>query len=143
MNRYIKYLLIAAIIVFFGLLIIFFIFKSILSVPKKIYVITSESYYIDYEINNDQVEIQCYITIKNTYNINKTIELSATLPDDKTNGLLKTSLIYAKSSDGTISKFEIESNSTASFEVTFIGDFGGKNIKQDRLLPEIVITEIE
>ena len=74
MNRYIKYLLIAAIIVFFGLLIIFFIFKSILSVPKKIYVIKSESYYIDYEINNDQVEIQCYITIKNTYNINKTIE---------------------------------------------------------------------
>lgn len=110
---------------------------------NKLSVVEKDSYYSDFLVSDDMVEIECHITIKNDNDTNKTVNISTLMPADVTGGLLKESPIYALDESGNKIDFLIEKESEKSFEVTFIGEYGGTNKKQNKLLPEIVLEVVE
>ena len=109
---------------------------------KKIYVDQNSSYYDCFEIDGDKVFISCYITLSNNYDEEKTVMLSAKLPQDVTVGLLKKEEIWALNKDGSEMTFFLPPNSSKAFDVVFVGEFAGINQKYDRNLPKIDIKEI-
>lgn len=101
------------------------------------------SYFSDYVIEDDKVYIKCHIILTNTYDVEKTVKLSAKLPDDAANGLLKQEIVKALNEDGSETAFALPPNSTESYDVVFVGEFAGNKQKQDRHLPEILIDIVE
>ena len=101
------------------------------------------SWFSDYKVEDDKVYINCHIILKNTYDLEKTVNLSARLPEDAANGLLKHEIIKAFNEDGTQAIFVLPPNASKSFDVVFVGEFAGNNQKHDRLLPEILIDIVE
>jgi len=59
--------------------------------------------------------------------------------DDYNNGLLKQSKIFAYNNDEK-SVFIIKPNSTSTYDVVFVGDYGGNLQKIDKNLPQIETT---
>ena len=101
------------------------------------------SYFSDYVIEDDKVYIKCHIILTNTYDAEKTVNLSAKLPQDAASGLLKDEKINALNEDGSQATFVLPPNSSESFDVVFVGEFAGSKQKQDRHLPEILIDVVE
>lgn len=101
------------------------------------------SYFSDYVIEDDKVYIKCHIILTNTYDAEKTVKLSAKLPDDAANVLLKQEIVKALNEDGSETAFALPPNSTESYDVVFVGEFAGSKQKQDRHLPEILIDIVE
>lgn len=110
---------------------------------NKIYIDKKESYYSGFEVKQDKVYIKCYITLKNEFNIEKTVKLSANLPEDVTIGLLKNETAKALCENGAEKIFILPPNSSKSFDVIFVGEFSGKNQKHDRNLPEINVKIVK
>lgn len=106
-------------------------------------IIEKESYYSNFHVENDKVYIECVVTIKNSDNYKKTINLSARFDEDVNICLLKQAKIYALSSSNIKEKFEIKQNSKDTFDVVFVGDFGGTMKKHDRTLPDIDIDIVD
>ena len=125
------------------LLIVLGVGLSMIFSKPTVTLIKSKSYYSDFTVVDQKVTVKCYITLKNTYNVDKTVKLSALFPDDVKIGLLKSSELYAVDMDNTDIEFIIPKKSQKSFEVNFVGDFAGVNRKHDRLLPQINITIID
>lgn len=101
------------------------------------------SYFSDYVVEENKVYIKCHIILTNTYDVEKTVKLSAKLPDDAANGLLKQEIVKALNEDGSETAFVLPPHSTESYDVVFAGEFAGNKQKQDRRLPEIVIDIAE
>jgi hypothetical protein len=99
-------------------------------------IISSESSYSSYYIQNDKVYICCKVTVKNSSNESKKFTLDALMNDDYKNGLLKQAKIFAYNNDEK-SVFNIKSNSTSTYDVVFVGDYGGNLQKNDKKLPQI------
>lgn len=108
---------------------------------SKVYIISTESYYSDFSINDQVVEIKCSVVVKNTYDTEKTVKLTAHFPDD-VGVLLKESQLFAKNCLDNSEIFTLPANSKKRIDVVFVGDFAGTNKKHDRLLPKISIIEI-
>ena len=113
------------------------------NINDKIYVDKEKSYYSDFKVEDEKVFIECCITLVNTFDVEKTINLSANLPDDVTIGLLKNEEITASYADGSKMEFVLPPDSSESFDVVFVGEYSGKNQKSDRGLPEINIRIVE
>ena len=107
---------------------------------NTIYVDEKNSYFSDFMVENNEVFIKCYITLVNKFDVEKTVNLSAKLPEDVAIGLLKNEEIKALNDDGSEMDFTLPPNSSKSFDVVFVGDFAGTYLKYDRLLPEISIN---
>lgn len=103
----------------------------------KISIIEEESYYDSYKIEDNKVMIKCYITIDNRNNQDKIINIYGLFPEDAKGGLLKKEKLIA--SVDTDTSFTLPSNDKKGFEVNFIGDYAGNNVKSNRMLPEIMI----
>lgn len=103
----------------------------------------SKSYFSDFQVEGNQVKIKCYITLTNNFDVEKTVHLSAKLPEDVTIGLLKQEKVAALNEDGSQTAFLLPANSSKSFDVVFVGEFAGTNRKHDKLLPEIIIEIAE
>ena len=101
------------------------------------------SYFSDYVIEDDKVYIKCHIILTNTYDVEKTVKLSAKLPQDAASGLLKDEKIKALNEDGSQATFVLPPNSTESYDVVFVGDFAGYERKYDKHLPEIFIENVD
>ena len=101
------------------------------------------SCFSDFEVKGDKVFIKCRITLINKFDVEKSITLSAQLPEDVTIGLLQSSEIKALNEDGSERVFVLAPNEATSFEVVFIGEYAGTNQKYDRNLPEINIKIIK
>ena len=113
------------------------------SKANQIYVDKSQSYFSDFEVEDDKVFIKCHVTIENTFEDEKTVTLSAILPEDVTNGLLKNETVKALEEDGSEMEFVLSPNMSNSFDVVFVGEYAGTNQKANRLLPEIYIEIVE
>ena len=113
------------------------------SKANQIYVDKSQSYFSDFEVEDDKVFIKCHVTIENTFEDEKTVTLSAILPEDVTNGLLKNETVKALEEDGSEMEFVLLPNTSNSFDVVFVGEYAGTNQKANRLLPEIYIEIVE
>ena len=109
----------------------------------QIYIDKNQSYFSDYEVENDKVFIKCHITLENTFKDEKTVTLSAKFPEDVTYGLLKSEKIKAMNEDGSEMKFVLSPHASNSFDVVFVGEYSGTNQKDNRNLPEINIEIVK
>ena len=107
---------------------------------SRIYVDENTSYFSDFEIEKDKVNVNCHISLANEFREEKKVTLSAFLPEDVKGGLLKEKEMKALDENGAERVFNLRANETTEFDVVFVGDFGGTNQKHDRDLPEIKIT---
>ena len=108
-----------------------------ISIDKK------SSYFSDYIVKNDKVYIRCYITLTNTFETEKSVTLSAKLPEDVRTGLLKNETVKALDEKGEEIIFVLPPNTSESLEVIFVGDYAGFMQKNNRNLPEICIKMVE
>ena len=106
-------------------------------------IVKDASYFSDYYVEDEKVYIKCEVTIRNFSSVNESFQLNAILKDDVELGLLKSENLKGYSQELSNDKFTVEKKTTKTFSVVFVGDFAGINRKQDRNLPEIVITTIE
>jgi hypothetical protein len=132
----------------YSLTVLFLVVSMLMSLAScsradQIYVDKSQSYFSDYEVEDDKVFIKCHITIENTFKDEKVVTLSAILPEDVTNGLLKNETAKALKEDGSEMEFVLLPNTSNSFDVVFVGEYAGTNQKANRLLPEIDIEIVE
>lgn len=110
----------------------------------KISIVANNSYFSDFCIKQENtVEIYCRISIKSTYNIQKTVNIVGKFTDDVNSGLLKEEKLIAYNTETYLQNFELQPNEIASFDVVFIGSYGGNSKKKNRLLPEIEVVIVE
>jgi hypothetical protein len=105
-------------------------------------IVSGESSYSSYYVQNDKVYISCKVTVKNSSNEPKKFSLDALLNDDYKNGLLKQAKVFAYNNEEK-ETFNIKANSTSAFDVVFMGDYGGNLQKQAKKLPQIEIILIK
>ena len=97
---------------------------------------TNESFFSDFYVLDNKVYIKCELLVQNTFGIDKAVKFSALCEDDKAGGLLKEAQIAGYQADYIGQVFSVKPGDNA-LTVYFIGEFGGTEIKQNRLLPQI------
>ncbi len=120
-----------------------FMLFALCNVGDKICIDKNESFFSDFEVANDKVFIKCHVTLANTFDTEKTVKLSARLPEDVTIGLLKNDEVKVLNEDGSEKEFALSPNVSNSFEVVFVGEYAGTNQKSDKNLPEIDIKIVK
>ena len=101
-----------------------------------------DSFFWSYDIVDNQVHIECYITLKNNTETDKTVTITAHFPNDVENRLLKYADLVAVDENGETAKFVVPAGVEQPFEVIFVGEWCGGNEKNDKLLPNLDITII-
>ena len=101
-----------------------------------------KSCFSDFKIENDKVYIYCTLYIDNKSDTEKVISLTASFEEDVENGLLKEALASGYSLDESTQEFQLEKGEN-QLDVVFVGEYAGVDKKNDRLLPDIEITEIK
>ena len=109
---------------------------------KNVELNEEKSYFSDFKIENDKVYIYCTLFIENKSDAEKVISLNASFEQDVENGLLKEALISGCSLDESTQKFQLKKGEN-QLDVVFVGEYAGVDKKNDRLLPDIEITEIK
>ncbi|HBL84644.1 MAG: hypothetical protein A2Y17_10950 [Clostridiales bacterium GWF2_38_85] len=111
--------------------------------PLEVSINRDDSFFWDFDIVDNQVQIQCFVTLINNTDTDKTVTITGHFPDDVENGLLKEADLTAVDENGETAKFVVSADSEQPFEVIFIGQCGGGNTKHDKNLPDIDITVID
>ena len=99
------------------------------------------SFFSDFEVVNDNVYIYCTIVLTNSTSNDSSFKVKGYFEDDVKGHLLLESELYAYDEERETT-FSLHANETKMFEICFIGKFGGRGIKKDRLLPEIEIIDV-
>lgn len=107
---------------------------------NRITLVKPASFFSAFRVNGGRVYILCHVTLHNTYHTAKTVKLTAMLPEDVKGGLLKSPQLPAVDRDGKVLNFSLPPCSKTELDVTFLGSYGGKTIKQNRALPKIRVT---
>ena len=105
---------------------------------SKMFIIDENSYHSHFYVKDDKAYIGCVMVIKSPRDCD--IRLLGTFPRDE-GKLLKYSSIFGYDTEGGSDTFHLVRGRNR-FEVVFIGDYAGTYQKQDRLLPEIEIIEL-
>lgn len=108
---------------------------------KNFCTLSSESYFSHFSIENSQVYLYCNLTIENNSHVQKRVKITANFSEDKRCGLLKESTLTGYSVQSNTNYFML-SEGKNNIDVVFIGEYGGNNQKANRLLPDILITEV-
>ena len=129
-----------------SLSILFFVMISILACDSKmeesleVSMVESESFFLDFTIDDNKVFMKCWIKLKNTSDEDKNIRLYAQSKQDVAHGLLKNPEMFALDENGDFRIFTIPANLQVTFyDVEFVGEYGGRPEKVNRLLPKIII----
>lgn len=126
------------------ILVIAIVIESICAARQNshsIYIDEKMSYFSEFNVVGDEVQIVCCVTICNTYDTEKTVSIRGDFSDEVENGLLTDGLLYSVDSDGLKSEYTLPPKEKQSFYVTFVGDFAGTEQMTSRLLPPIIIEE--
>ena len=109
---------------------------------EAVYVDRAKSWFDDFSVDGDVVYITCLISLCNASQ-DRTVRLYGVFPDDE--GILVTESVLpgfvTDELDPDDNSFLLASGEH-TFTVTFVGTYAGTQEKNDRLLPEILITEI-
>ena len=108
---------------------------------KYILLDDTTSYFSDFEVVDDNVYIYCTIMLTNTTSKERSFRVKGFFEDDVKGHLLLESELYAYDEERETT-FSLHANETKIFEICFIGKFGGRGIKKNRLLPEIEIIDV-
>ena len=109
---------------------------------KDIKLNEEKSYFTDFKIENNKVYIYCTLFIENKSDTEKVISLKASFEKDVEIGLLKEALVSGYSLDESTQEFQLKKGEN-QLDVVFVGEYAGVDKKNDRLLPDIEITEIK
>lgn len=109
---------------------------------KELKVIDSKSYFSEYTVEEQTVNIKFCITIKNQTDTNVTFKLIGDFSKDE-GVLVKNRRIIAKEISTGEEKLSIQPKEEKTFELVFIDAYAGTNQKKDRLLPEISFEILE
>ena len=101
-----------------------------------------KSYFSDFSIVDDEVQIVCYVTICNEYDTEKTVWIKGDFSDEVENGLLSEAELYAVDSENERCAYTLQPKEEKSVYVTFTGTFVGNAHMTSRLLPPITIEEV-
>ena len=108
---------------------------------EAVYVDRAKSWFDDFSVDGDVAYITCHITLCNASQ-DRTVRLYGVFPDDE--GILVTESVLpgfvTDELDPDDNSFLLASGED-TFTVTFVGTYAGTQVKNDRLLPEILITE--
>ena len=133
---------IAVLSVLFALLLLFCACEA-KSDAASIEIVTKDSYYLDYFIEEDCVVIKCHYSIVNHTNAKQSIQLCGFFQDDHKLGLLtETQLLANNIPEKGNACFELSPGKNA-IDVFYVGTFGGVNQKTNRLLPETTIIKLD
>lgn len=105
-------------------------------------IITSESSYLSYYVQNDKVYFSCKVTVINDKNDEEKFSLCAEMNDDYKSGLLKNPDIYAFSNEKK-EIFDMKPNTQQTYDVVFVGVYGGNLQEADNSLPQIEIISVK
>lgn len=132
MNKKILFFIILAFVI---LLIIGFITWGSSSQPE-LTVDESKSMFFNFYEKDNRVYIDCAIAVKNYTDSDISFEMYAIMEKEVQLGLLTNSTVYAL--DDYLDKqiFSMTGNETKVFGVTFVGDYGGTFLKEDRNIPD-------
>lgn len=106
---------------------------------KEIILNTEESFYSEFEINSNQVLIYCTLLVKNTTQKECKVKFDANFDSDVEGGLLKEADLHGYLADLKSDTFKIVKGDNW-INVVFVGEFGGKEQKRNRLLPAITMS---
>lgn len=105
--------------------------------------IKEESYFNDFMIEDDTVTFYCTLSIQNETDETKTVKLHGDFTGDYESGLILEAKLHAfdpQSGDTTFLLLPGENQ----LSIAFSGRYGGETSqKQNRLLPEITINEVQ
>lgn len=110
---------------------------------EKIYLVENKSFFMDYEVVNDEVYTYCELTIYNGFRDNQEVEIIAYDNDNIELGLIQPSNLigYDKNTNNNIFILKKGENLVS---VKFVGKFAGNYKRANRLLPNrVLINRIE
>ena len=99
------------------------------------------SYFNDFTVKNNKVYMNCALVIENISTKGVTVRIKASSPQDVSGGLLKSAGLHGFSKDLATDTFTLSTGEN-QITVIFIGEYGGTNIKQNRLLPENISFDL-
>ena len=101
-----------------------------------------KSFFQDFDVENNIVNIKCYLYIYNVYEQDRKFYIRAKSSEDVGKLLNNEDLIINENGEEKV--FELKANESSNIDVVFEGEFGGTNQKLDRELPnEIEIIYID
>ena len=108
----------------------------------SIRLVADDSYFSDFEVKDDLVYIECFLTIENRGKADVSFTISADFNDD-VGRLLNEKTLYAMDSQGERQVFFLSAKATEKWILcTFIGTYGGTSQKADRNLPSNITFHI-
>jgi hypothetical protein len=110
-------------------------------VEQDVSLIQEDSYFNDFSVSDNMVHMECYLTINNSTKKEVSVKINASSDEDVAGGLLKSANMNGFDETLSSDTFVLSSGEN-SITVIFIGKFGGKKQKQNRLLPENIVFEI-
>lgn len=106
----------------------------------KITCVEDESYFCDFAIQDEHVEVTCFLTVQNETEEEAQIRILGDFSEDQASGLVLESSLPAKDGEGNEIFTVFPGENT--FHVTFVGTHGISDTRQDRLLPPIRIVPV-
>ena len=107
---------------------------------KTVTVDRQDSYYSDFEVQDDKVLLVCFLAVDNPTDKETDVAFTASFEEDAAGGLLKEAVLDAYTPDLSSKTFRLQPGRNA-LTVVFVGDFAGNAVKQNRLLPNVTVTE--
>ena len=98
-----------------------------------------KSFFQDFNVENDVVNIKCKLYIYNVYDEDKSFYIKAKSSEDVGTLLSDENLIIKE--NGKEKVFELKANESVNIDVVFEGKYGGTNQKKDRRLPDDIRIE--
>ena len=111
-----------------------FISKESTSI-ESISLVHDESYFMDFEIEDNLVYIECSLTVQNNNDSDYIFQISADFSKDVEIGLLTDDVLYACDAQNQRQNFILKVKEKKVIECFFIGEYGGTHRKSDRNLP--------
>lgn len=116
----------------------------IIFIRSKVVVIDDESFFDEFEVIDNEVHIYCVVSLKNNSSESKKVKLLGNFQEEVDIGLLKEDNLEAYFMEDASSTIVIDGNSTIKYiKVEFVGEYAGKAIMRNRLLPQIKVIEID
>ena len=101
--------------------------------------VSYNSWFSSYEIEDGTVKLYCYIYVQNDTEIQKDIKIQGEFVADWKSGLLSENILFAKDPSNGETTFSVFPGSTRLYVVFCSNYGGGATIKQHKLLPKITI----
>jgi hypothetical protein len=110
-------------------------------VPGGVKVMEDNSFFDDFSVDDDKVNLDCEIELENTFDSEVSFRLIGVFDEDE-GKLLKEGKLSAVNKETSSTVFTLKPAERKCFEVVFEGDYAGTFEKQSRRSPKILVDVI-